>query len=51
MSESTSLLVTIIKWNISGQGYKHLARISRFILSEPAASTTQKINPVGNLCH
>ena len=47
MSESKSFLVTIMKWRISGQGYKHLARFSRFILSESAGSTIQKINPVG----
>ena len=44
MSESKRFLVTIMKWRISGQGYKHLARFSRFIVSEPAASTMQKIN-------
>ena len=45
--------MTIMKWRISGQGYKHLARFSRFVLSEPAASTMQKINPAGcfNLFH
>ena len=42
MSESTSFLVTIMKWRISGQGYKHLAKSSRFELSEPAASTIYK---------
>ena len=46
MSESKSFLMTIMKWRISGQGYKHLARFSRLVLSEPAASTLQKINPV-----
>ena len=42
-----------MKWHISEQGYKDLTRFSRFLLSEPAASTMQKINPVGcfNLCH
>ena len=36
-----------------GQGYKQLTRLSRFVLFKPAASTIQKINPVGyfNLCH
>ena len=34
MSESKSFLVTIIKWSISGQGCKHLARFSRFVLSD-----------------
>ena len=47
MSESKSFLVTAMKWRISGQGYKHLARFSRFLLFKPAASTMQKINPVG----
>ena len=53
MSESKSVLVTIMKWHISGQGYKSLTRFSRFILLKPAASTMQKINPVGcfTLCH
>ena len=32
MSESKSFLVTIMKWDISGQGYKHLIRFSRFVL-------------------
>ena len=40
-------LVTIMKWRISGQEYKHLTRFSRFALFKPAASTMQKINPVG----
>ena len=31
MSESRSLLVTVMKWRISGQRYKHLTRFSRFI--------------------
>ena len=46
-------LMTIMKWRISGQGYKHLSRFSRFVFSEPTASTIQKINPVScfNLCH
>ena len=47
MSESKSSLVTIMKWRISGQGYKHLTRFSRFVLFKPAASPMQKINPVG----
>ena len=53
MSESKSFLVTFMGWRISGQGYKHLTRFSRFVLFEPAASTIQKINPVScfNLCH
>ena len=53
MSEIKSFLVIIMKWRISGQGYKHLARFPIFLLSEPAASTIQKINPVDcfNLCH
>ena len=41
MSESKSFLVTIIKWRIFGQGYKHLTRFSRFVLFKPEASTTQ----------
>ena len=32
-------LVTIGKWGISGQGYKQLTRLSRFVLFKPAAST------------
>ena len=47
--------MTVMKWHISGQGYKHLTRFRRFLLFETAASTVQKvnINPVGsfNLCH
>ena len=46
MSESKRFLVTIMKWRISGQGYKYLAKFSRFLFFEPAASTMQKINPV-----
>ena len=38
--------MTIIKWHISGQGYKHLTGFSRFLLFEPAVSTIQKINSV-----
>ena len=46
-------LVTVVKWGMYGQGCKELSRFSRFVLSKPAASTIQKINPVGcfNLCH
>ena len=53
MSESKSLLVTIMKWRISGQEYKQLTMFSRFAVFKPAAGTMQKINPVGrsNLCH
>ena len=36
-----------MKWRISGQGYEHLTRFSRFILFKPAASTMQKIYSVG----
>ena len=33
MSESKSFsLVTVMKWRIPGQGYKHLIGISRFVL-------------------
>ena len=39
-------LVTIVKWGMSGQGYKQLSRFSRFVLSKPAACTIQEINPV-----
>ena len=46
MCESKSFLVTIMKWRISGQGYKHLTRFSTFLLFKPAANTMQKINPV-----
>ena len=35
--------MTIIKWHISGQGYKHLTGFSRFLLFEPAVSTIKKI--------
>ena len=53
MSESKSFMVTVMKWHISGQQYKHLARFSRIVLLKPAASTMQKINPLGcfNVCH
>ena len=53
MSESKSILVTIMKWRISEQGYKHLTKFSKFLLFKPATSTMQKINPVDcfNLCH
>ena len=43
MSEIKSFLVAIMKWHISGEGYKHLIRFSRFILFKTAASTMQKI--------
>ena len=45
MSESKSFLVTVMKWRLSGQGYKHLTRFLKSILFKPAASTMQKINP------
>ena len=35
--------MTIIKWHISGQGYKHLTGFSRFLLFEPAVSTMQRL--------
>ena len=41
--------MTIIKWHISGQGYKHLTGFPRFLLFEPAVSTMQKINSVSFL--
>ena len=44
MSESKSFLVTIMKWHISRQGYKHLMKLGRFVLFKAAASTMQKIN-------
>ena len=45
MSESKSfLLVTIMKWRISGQGYKHLTRCSGFLLFKYAASTMQRLS-------
>ena len=31
--------MTIMKWGISGQGYKHLTRFSRLVLFKPADST------------
>ena len=34
--------MTIMKWHISGQGYKQLTKVSRFLLFKPAASTLQK---------
>ena len=45
--------VTIMKWRISGQEYKHLTRFSKFVLFKPTASTMQKIYSVGcfRLCH
>ena len=53
MSESRSLFGAIIKWRLSGQGYKQLTRFSRFLLIKHAASSMGKINPVScfNLCH
>ena len=44
--------MTITKWRISGQGYKHLTSFSWYPLFKPVDSTLQKINPVGcfNLC-
>ena len=44
MFESKSLLVTMMKWRISGQGYKHLTKFSRFVLFKSTASAMQKIN-------
>ena len=41
--------MTIIKWRLCGQGYKHLARFSRFALSEPAAGTMQKIKSAASI--
>ena len=38
--------MTVMKWRISEQRYKHLTKFSRFVLFEPAASTMRKINPV-----
>ena len=35
--------VTIMKWRISGPGYKQLTRFSRFVLFKPSASTMQKL--------
>ena len=43
MSEIKSFLVTIVKWHISGEGYKRLIRFSKFVLFKTAASTMQKI--------
>ena len=34
--------MTIMKWIISGQGYKQLTRFSRFVLSKPAAIVRYK---------
>ena len=47
MSEMKNFLVTIMKWPISGQRYKHLTRFSRFVLSKPETSALQKIKPIG----
>ena len=46
MSQSKSFLVSIMKWCMSGQGYKHLTRFSRFLLFKPAVSTMRTINPI-----
>ena len=35
--------MTVVKWRISGQIYKHLTRFSRFILFKPAASTIKRL--------
>ena len=35
--------MTIVRWVISGQGYKKLTRLSRFVPYKPAASVIQKI--------
>ena len=43
MSESKSLLVTIMKWRISRQVYNHLTRFSRFVLFKPAANTMERL--------
>ena len=43
MSKCNSFLVDIMKW----QGYKELTGFSRLVLFKPAASTRQKINPIG----
>ena len=41
-----NFLAAIMKWRLSGQGYKHLARFSRFVLFKLVASTMQNINSV-----
>ena len=33
--------MTIMKWRISGQGYKHLTRFSRFALSDASVFVTE----------
>ena len=35
--------MTIVKWGISGQGYKQLTRLSGSVLFKPAASTIQRL--------
>ena len=40
-------LVTIVKWGVSGQGYKHCPGFQHSYCLKPAATTMQKINPVG----
>ena len=42
MSERKSFLVTVLKWRISGQRYKHLTRFS-ILRFKYAASTMQRI--------
>ena len=44
--KARAFLMTIVKWGMSGQGYKQLSRFSRLVLSKPAACTIQEINPV-----
>ena len=47
MSERKSFSGDYHEMRISGQGYRHLTRFSKFVLFKPAASTMQKINTVG----
>ena len=35
--------MTIMKWRMSGQEYKHFTRFSRFVLFNSAASTMQRL--------
>ena len=49
MSESKSFWVIIMKWRMSGQGYTHLARFSRFVLFKSSTGTMQKTNPTASI--
>ena len=42
-------MVTIMERRISGQGYNHLTRFSKFVLFKPTASTMKKIKPAASI--